>query len=691
MYVSKLFVKDFRSLKYATVKFQRGKNVLVGKNNSGKSNIIEALDILFGERSPVYRTFEDDDFYTEGDEADIIADNFFLCATIGGNDINEAEIRLIKKSTALSKLKSPESVLTEEDGVISINYQLLTDLSNLEANEEVEVLHETNRAGNDYATKVKWLKSEELLKFLKHASAVKLFFAKPREDESGGYGLLISDDKKGLWITHFLSSRLRNSLITTAVVQPYRSPKEELRMVHYTWYGKLIKSIWDRGEQETKDQILEKSNDIKKIADQVFDQTTIDLKDLVKKAIAHHTVTFKLLPETKTDLYKNVRIYIDDGIDRPLEKKGTGIQSAVIVALFTVYCDKFHPSSSLLIVEEPELFLHPHAKRVISAELESFVNKEMDRQVILSTHSSEFVRNVPIDRIALLSKEGRSTKIIQIDGKTNISEEEERRIVRVIWTKNREVFFADQVLLVEGAEEYLLPAIFDSLTQSKQILDYYNISVARVDGKSNFVNYVKVLNAFQIPWMILADLDCYDDELSKICNKLGINIPGLNVFLERVKRAPDHDKIMKNVFGRRTSFDGERLRALFSQIRTGKLAPDSQDLQDLIDHVESRFRTGNLRKVITEDPKLVKTFDEIQAELKKNNIFVLSLGELEDYFTDFARNVPGSGKDNKVLEIAGRVSEGDRGNLSEYFVRYDEFEELYELLIKNPDNDHYPA
>ena len=50
------------------------KNIIIGKNNSGKSNIMRAIDLMLGEKSPTYvnseNITEDDFFYCDGNHAD---------------------------------------------------------------------------------------------------------------------------------------------------------------------------------------------------------------------------------------------------------------------------------------------------------------------------------------------------------------------------------------------------------------------------------------------------------------------------------------------------------------------------------------------------------------------------------------------------------------------------------------------
>src|SRR5690606_29712593 len=101
-----------------------------------------------------------------------------------------------------------------------------------------------------------------------------------------------------------------------------------------------------------------------------------------------------------------VNLLVDDGIESLASDKGAGIQSALIIGLFSYYCRKFHKNSSLLAIEEPELYLHPHARRVLSSKFDEFVNqnKTIQNQVIIATHSPEFIRNTEINNITVVRK-----------------------------------------------------------------------------------------------------------------------------------------------------------------------------------------------------------------------------------------------------------------------------------------------
>ncbi len=54
MYLSRVIIRNYRSIEYLSVEFNKGKNAIVGKNNAGKTNLINAINLVLGEYSPKY-------------------------------------------------------------------------------------------------------------------------------------------------------------------------------------------------------------------------------------------------------------------------------------------------------------------------------------------------------------------------------------------------------------------------------------------------------------------------------------------------------------------------------------------------------------------------------------------------------------------------------------------------------------
>jgi predicted ATP-dependent endonuclease of OLD family len=699
MYISKFLAFNYRSLKHVTVRLENGKNVIVGKNNSGKSNIIKGIEVLVGEKFPTYQNLTDNDFYTfeeidyeTGEFKEVIAEHLYLEAELAGRDFDEALIKTIKKKTAFSKITSWNALYSRtENGEVNINFDFFQSLDEIEQRPEVEVLGQ-NRGG--YDIKNVWKTPDEVLDFLKSAKIIKLFFCKSRiDDEKSGFGIICLDSANGIWVSNFLSKKLRDSLITTTVISALRSQKEDLRLVHYTWFGKLIMGLWENHKTNVhpqlkrtyEDLIKEKSIDIKHFVDAVFDKDTTEIRKLLEGAIAHKTVSFKFMNDTKNELYKNVQLFVNDGIDRPLHEKGTGIQSAIIISLFSLYCNNFHNNSSLLIAEEPELFLHPQARRVISAELDKFLvsSAEQPRQLIISTHSTEYLKNVEPYNIIRVYKDSKHNCSIAKQLDQDTSRQITTELKRFLWSNNTELFFAEKVVLVEGGEVYLIPSIVDKLRTAKQLLDYLNITVSRVNGKGSFLTYVKMLQCFDIEYVILGDLDCFKDEVPKLIKHLKLDSIKDNAtkIKEAISAMPiSYEAIDERIKGVDKNHDAQTLHNLFEKFSNGEIEKNNEDLLALIQFMQLRYTKGNKETAIIESLGL-ENFNLVLNTLRENNIFIWSKGDLETYYSEKSKSLAGS-KDIKALELS-YLLQSETQEINELFLHIDEIKLLTELILKN--------
>src|SRR5690625_1165599 len=55
MYIESLKVTNFRSLKDFKIEFNKGYNLLIGKNNTGKSNVLKALNKIINKQAKFSR------------------------------------------------------------------------------------------------------------------------------------------------------------------------------------------------------------------------------------------------------------------------------------------------------------------------------------------------------------------------------------------------------------------------------------------------------------------------------------------------------------------------------------------------------------------------------------------------------------------------------------------------------------
>lgn len=155
---------------------------------------------------------------------------------------------------------------------------------------------------------------------------------------------------------------------------------------------------------------------------------------------------------------------------------------------------------SIICIEEPEAYLHPHQQR----EVATYLGRTLQGQVILSSHSPYIVSEFSPNSIIRLYKQNTHDTSVASNGCSEVIAEGIDDFGYRMSVIPAEAFFSDCVILVEGPSEMVFYK-----TLAKQIgieLDRLNISVLSVDGVS-FPTYMKILNAMKIYWISRTDND----------------------------------------------------------------------------------------------------------------------------------------------------------------------------------------
>ena len=226
---------------------------------------------------------------------------------------------------------------------------------------------------------------------------------------------------------------------------------------------------------------------------------------------------------------------------------------------------------------------------------------------------------------------------------------EPKHLFSIVNSQNNErMFFADKVVLVEGISDRMF---FDAVFQRLGVTagTTRTCEIVSVGGKGFFAPYEAILQACQVPYVVIADQDYLNQLGSPEIKEL------FTLHSQEIKR---------DVIDNPKSLDGDSLASRLDEaISSGSI----DDLKTLWEYIKGRRR--RLRSDLSEaEQQLVSDF--VRAK-RTDHIFVLSKGDLESYLpegyrskqldklirfidTDFWEQLPAFSKE-ELTTIADRV------------------------------------
>jgi hypothetical protein len=132
---------------------------------------------------------------------------------------------------------------------------------------------------------------------------------------------------------------------------------------------------------------------------------------------------------------------VKPGISVPLSDSGSGVGQVVSI----LYVALTSHASKVIVIDEPNSFLHPAAARKLLQILNG-----LGHQFIITTHSSDVVRAIDPDIIHLIRRNESDSKIETLNA-DNIGDI--RRMLDDLGVRLSDVFGSDNILWVEGPTE----------------------------------------------------------------------------------------------------------------------------------------------------------------------------------------------------------------------------------------------
>ena len=503
--------------------------VIVGRNNSGKTSLMELFRRLLSENTPIFKL---QDFSLS------VYDCFwaaFLCQCSGGD---EKEIRedlpFIKIGLTVKYDKNALSLGPLSEFIIDLNPNctevcivIMYHLKDGAIKSLFENLIYDPDISNDQNKKVFFRAIRERL--------LKLYTATVESVDPND----IENKKLIEW------SKL-HALLESGFINAQRG-LDDITHKDRDVLGKILENLFktamsDSANQEDKSIVQKLESSVQSIQESLDG----DFSDQLKKLIPAFSLFGypglndpSLRTETTLEVHRllsdNTKVSYEgiNGINLPEAYNGLGSRNLIFILLkllefFKSYMSK--PAKAgihIIFIEEPEVHLHPQMEEVFIDKLYDIVNvfskvfnngKIWPVQFVVSTHSSHLANKAPFKsmRYFLATSDKcagivRSSKIKDLNkGLRNTPPENIEFLHKYMTLTRCDLLFADKAILIEGITERLLfPKMIDKIEElhpaGKKLSTQY-LSIVEIGGAYAHL-FFDLLEFLELRTLIVTDLD----------------------------------------------------------------------------------------------------------------------------------------------------------------------------------------
>lgn len=402
MKIKKIRLQNFRIYQEETTIDFKDLTVFVGKNDIGKSTILEALDVFFNENKGVIKIDKDDINKTEYEQ-----ENKEIVISVVFDDLPETLTIDATNPTTLS-----DEYLLTRDG----DLEIIKKYPN--AGKEkvfIKAYHPTNPSCSDLLLK----KNNELKRILgsiecrdktKNAVIRKAIWANFSDD------LQLDDveidatkeDAKNIW------EQLKKYMPLYALFQSDRKNSDGDSEVQDP-LKEAVRQILNNDELKTK--FNEIATEVRTKLKEVSDRTMDKLREMNPDVADSLNPVIPPAENLKwADVFKSVTISGDEDI--PVNKRGSGVKRLILLNFFRAEAERRQQERNvpniIYAIEEPETSQHPEHQRKLIEAFKTLSNTD-NTQIILTTHSPAIVKLLDFDDLKLLKEENGRINVIQVE------------------------------------------------------------------------------------------------------------------------------------------------------------------------------------------------------------------------------------------------------------------------------------
>ncbi|OAD45996.1 AAA family ATPase [Polaribacter atrinae] len=517
-------IKNFRGYQTETIVPISNLTAFIGKNDAGKSTILEALEIFFNNSL----------VNCEKDDLNITADNNKIEITCVFSDFPAELIIDAANPTTLQT----EYLLNTQN---KLEIKKVFAATAAKPKEKVFIIcnHPSVANGNDLLT----LKKADLKK-----RAILLEI--PTENYNGN-------------VNSSIRQAIRDSFENLELQETeLLVDKEDTKKVYDTLKSYLPLYALFQSDRQSKDDDKEVTDPMKIAVQQALSELTVELEHIKEqvriKAIdtANRTLgklkemspdlANELIPEFKTEpkFDSQFKLTIKSEEDIPINKRGSGIRRLILLNFFRAEAERLRAQNQgnqiIFAFEEPETSQHPdHQEMLIQAFME--LSNTGNSQIILTTHTPALGGLLPLESLRFIQKNGNDRTVES--GTEDVFEKIANTlgILADPISKN-----ANAILLLEGKSDVtFVNHTANQLKNGGHIDNTFEdkrIALVPIGGCGNLKHWttLRLIDQFAIPYCVMLDSDLGTNEEQQNKDKIQeLRNNGIKAYLT-LKREPEN-------------------------------------------------------------------------------------------------------------------------------------------------------
>ena len=470
MHISSITIKNFRAFEEFELTLNKGLNLIVGENNSGKTTLIDAIRLALDTTSSEWTRVKDSDFNSTKNCND-------FSIQIKFDDIQPQHAHVFVEHLNQEKIGAQKN-----KSVLYVNFTAQrTDILKRGARLiRIELRSGKNAEGPLIDSEIREYLSATYLKPLRDAE---IELSASRFSRLSQIISSSNDFKRG-------------SDTFDALLEIFIKASQGIKE------NEGIKNSNDKIKNNFSELIFK---DDKMVFDVVIDM--VGSKDLGK-----------MNPSEKERAFQDILQKLSLSLSQSQPNQGLGYSNLLYMATELILLKTESDSFPLLLIEEPEAHLHPQLQMKF---LQYIRDLSPSIQSILTTHSPNLASKASLESIIFMKDYAAYSMRKE---ETKLSSDDYVFLEKFLDVTKSNLFFAKAVLIVEGdAENILLPTIAKLLGRN---LEDYGVSVVNVGSTAN-ARFARIFirnnntNPMEIKVGVIRDLDLWpieaDEELYPKC------------------------------------------------------------------------------------------------------------------------------------------------------------------------------